>query len=61
MATQIISEISKSGKNTCILYKVSMPPSDELCVMKHMEDKVVLITGTAQGIGFATAKTFAEA
>jgi len=26
-----------------------------------MEDKVVLITGAAQGIGFATAKAFAEA
>lgn len=29
--------------------------------MKLMEDKVVLITGAAQGIGFATAKAFAEA
>ncbi|WP_325558388.1 SDR family NAD(P)-dependent oxidoreductase [Pedobacter sp.] len=29
--------------------------------MKQMEDKVVLITGAAQGIGFATAKAFAEA
>lgn len=29
--------------------------------MKQMEDKVVLITGAAQGIGFAAAKAFAEA
>lgn len=29
--------------------------------MKLMEDKVVLITGAAKGIGFATAKAFAEA
>jgi NAD(P)-dependent dehydrogenase (short-subunit alcohol dehydrogenase family) len=29
--------------------------------MKLMENKVVLITGAAQGIGFATAKAFAEA
>ena len=29
--------------------------------MRLMEDKVVLITGAAQGIGFAAAKAFAEA
>lgn len=29
--------------------------------MKLMENKVVLITGAAQGIGYATAKAFAEA
>ncbi len=29
--------------------------------MKLMENKVVLITGAAQGLGFAAAKTFAEA
>jgi len=29
--------------------------------MKLKEDKVVLITGAAQGIGLATAKAFAEA
>ncbi|MBS1574463.1 MAG: SDR family oxidoreductase [Bacteroidetes bacterium] len=29
--------------------------------MKLMEDKVILITGAAQGLGFAAAKAFAEA
>gem|GEM_PF-5109836 len=30
-------------------------------IMKLMADKVVLITGAAQGIGFASAKAFAQA